>query len=51
MAEETEELRLRALERDDLRFVHDLNNNYRVMAYWFEEQVSERARRSVQVGT
>jgi diamine N-acetyltransferase len=30
-------LRLRALERDDLRFVHDLNNNYRVMAYWFEE--------------
>ena len=37
MAEETEELRLRALERDDLRFVHDLNNNYRVMAYWFEE--------------
>lgn len=37
MAEESEELRLRALERDDLRFVHNLNNNYRVMAYWFEE--------------
>lgn len=30
-------IRLRALERDDLKFVHDLNNNRRVMAYWFEE--------------
>lgn len=28
---------LRALERDDLRFVHSLNNNRRVMRYWFEE--------------
>ncbi|MCR9270246.1 MAG: spermidine N1-acetyltransferase [Hyphomonadaceae bacterium] len=28
---------LRALERDDLRFVHGLNNNRRVMRYWFEE--------------
>lgn len=28
---------LRALERDDLRFVHSLNNNRRVMSYWFEE--------------
>lgn len=37
MTEEAAELRLRALERDDLRFVHNLNNNYRVMAYWFEE--------------
>ena len=28
---------LRALERDDLRFVHDLNNNTSIMNYWFEE--------------
>ncbi len=33
----TGQMRLRALERDDLKFVHDLNNNRRVMAYWFEE--------------
>ena len=31
------QIRLRALERDDLRFVHDLTNNRRVMSYWFEE--------------
>lgn len=30
-------VQLRALERDDLRFVHGLNNNRRVMRYWFEE--------------
>lgn len=30
-------LRLRALEKTDLRFVHNLNNNRSVMAYWFEE--------------
>jgi len=30
-------IRLRALERDDLRFVHHLTNNRRVMSYWFEE--------------
>ena len=28
---------LKALERDDLRFVHHLNNNQKVMNYWFEE--------------
>ncbi|MBB1089530.1 spermidine N1-acetyltransferase [Lysobacter sp. SG-8] len=28
---------LRPLERDDLHFVHVLNNNRSVMAYWFEE--------------
>jgi diamine N-acetyltransferase len=33
----THAIRLRALERDDLKFVHDLNNNRRVMTYWFEE--------------
>ncbi|RQW64885.1 spermidine N1-acetyltransferase [Vibrio viridaestus] len=30
-------LKLRALERDDLRFIHNLNNNRNVMTYWFEE--------------
>lgn len=30
-------LRLRPLEREDLRFVHALNNNASVMRYWFEE--------------
>ncbi|MBY5993867.1 spermidine N1-acetyltransferase [Ferrimonas balearica] len=30
-------VRLRPLERDDLRFVHNLNNDRQVMAYWFEE--------------
>lgn len=33
----TPQIKLRALERDDLRFVHDLTNNRRVMSYWFEE--------------
>lgn len=31
------EIRLRALEKDDLKFVHDLNNNRSIMSYWFEE--------------
>ncbi len=30
-------LTLRPLERDDLRFVHTLNNNAKIMRYWFEE--------------
>ena len=30
-------LYLRALERSDLRFIHELNNNQSVMSYWFEE--------------
>ncbi|MFZ4834558.1 spermidine N1-acetyltransferase [Rouxiella sp. Mn2063] len=30
-------VRLRPLERDDLAFVHRLNNNASVMRYWFEE--------------
>ncbi|MBE9375248.1 spermidine N1-acetyltransferase [Saccharopolyspora sp. HNM0983] len=30
-------IRLRALERDDLRFVHGLSNNSQIMSYWFEE--------------
>lgn len=32
-----DDIQLRALERDDLKFVHDLNNNRSVMNYWFEE--------------
>lgn len=30
-------IRLRPLEREDLRFVHELDNNESVMHYWFEE--------------
>ncbi|TKI05320.1 spermidine N1-acetyltransferase [Martelella alba] len=30
-------IRLRPLEREDLRFVHQLDNNETVMRYWFEE--------------
>jgi len=30
-------IRLRTLERGDLRFVHKLNNNDSIMRYWFEE--------------
>lgn len=33
----SETLRLRPLEREDLRFVHELDNNETVMHYWFEE--------------
>ncbi|MGH8777637.1 spermidine N1-acetyltransferase [Paraburkholderia sp.] len=31
------DLTLRPLERDDLRFVHGLNNDAKIMRYWFEE--------------
>jgi len=31
------EITLRPLEREDLRFVHQLDNNANVMRYWFEE--------------
>ena len=33
----THTVSLRPLEREDLRFVHSLNNNASVMRYWFEE--------------
>lgn len=33
----TANLKLRPLEREDLHFVHDLDNNETVMHYWFEE--------------
>jgi len=32
-----DEVRIRPLERDDLRFIHKLNINANVMSYWFEE--------------
>ncbi|ESA33959.1 spermidine n1-acetyltransferase [Leptolyngbya sp. Heron Island J] len=32
-----EQLKLRALEKMDLEFVHKLNNNRNIMTYWFEE--------------
>ncbi|ECP4564351.1 spermidine N1-acetyltransferase [Listeria monocytogenes] len=31
------ELKLRPLEREDLKFVHRLNNDAKIMSYWFEE--------------
>src|SRR6478735_7353789 len=31
------ELKLRPLEREDLKFVHKLNINANIMSYWFEE--------------
>jgi len=33
----SENVGLRALEREDLAFVHALNNNAKIMSYWFEE--------------
>ncbi|AWK13335.1 spermidine N1-acetyltransferase [Candidatus Fukatsuia symbiotica] len=33
----TSSIKLRPLERDDLPFVHQLDNNANVMRYWFEE--------------
>ncbi|MBG1421916.1 GNAT family N-acetyltransferase [Staphylococcus aureus] len=30
-------MKLRALEYSDLLFVHELNNEYSIMSYWFEE--------------
>jgi len=32
-----DKLFMRALERGDLRFVHNLNNDNNIMSYWFEE--------------
>ncbi len=34
---DTNSLALRPLERQDLRFVHELNNDAKIMRYWFEE--------------
>lgn len=33
----SKQLEIRSLERDDLQFVHQLNNNPEIMSYWFEE--------------
>ena len=30
-------IKLRPLEREDLKYVHQLNNDSRIMSYWFEE--------------
>lgn len=30
-------IKLRPLEREDLKYVHKLNNDSRIMSYWFEE--------------
>ncbi|MCT2347596.1 spermidine N1-acetyltransferase [Niallia taxi] len=30
-------IKLRPLEREDLRYVHKLNNDSKIMSYWFEE--------------
>lgn len=30
-------IHLRALEREDLRYIHLLNNDNKIMSYWFEE--------------
>ena len=30
-------IQLRALEREDLRYIHLLNNDNKIMSYWFEE--------------
>ena len=37
IVEKNELLRLRPLERSDLHFVHGLNNDAKIMRYWFEE--------------
>lgn len=28
---------IRALEKTDLQYLHNLNNEYSIMSYWFEE--------------
>lgn len=33
----TDHIRLSALEKEDLKFIHELNNNFAIMSYWFEE--------------
>jgi diamine N-acetyltransferase len=30
-------MKIRALEAEDLYFIHELNNEYSIMSYWFEE--------------
>ena len=41
------DIKLRPLEREDLRFVHQLDNNASVMRYWFEEPYDQSERRFV----
>ena len=37
MSQQSPAIKLRPLEREDLRYVHDLDNNANVLHYWFEE--------------
>nr|P0DKR8.1 RecName: Full=Spermidine N(1)-acetyltransferase; Short=SAT; AltName: Full=Spermidine/spermine N(1)-acetyltransferase; Short=SSAT [Wigglesworthia glossinidia endosymbiont of Glossina brevipalpis] len=37
MVQYLKKIKLRPLERDDLTFIHQLDNNASVMRYWFEE--------------
>lgn len=40
----SEEIGLRALEKEDLEFIHNLNNNAEIMSYWFEEPYNSMAK-------
>lgn len=40
------DLKLRPLEREDLKFVHRLNNDAKIMSYWFEEPYEALSRAS-----
>ena len=35
--QKTKKMTLRPMEKDDLKFVHCINNNAKIMRYWFEE--------------
>src|SRR5690625_295075 len=39
----TDKLELRALEKEDLDFIHRLNNNPDIMSFWFEEPYQTKA--------
>ncbi|GAB3068954.1 spermidine N1-acetyltransferase [Virgibacillus ainsalahensis] len=39
----SEQLGLRTLEKEDLEFIHKLNNNAEIMSYWFEEPYKSMA--------
>lgn len=38
------EVELRVLEKNDLQFIHQLNNNADIMSYWFEEAYQSMTR-------
>lgn len=39
----SEKIELRVLEKDDLEFIHQLNNNPNIMSFWFEEPFQSMA--------